>query len=107
MDILDNENIIVTVPDYLLEESNDNVDEVPFDDIELESSSDNINQVDYSEILESIDSRLETLESIESPDYTEQIQNISDNCFRLYYFIGGLYIAFAIFIGIKFWKIFF
>lgn len=103
MDILDNENIIVTVPDYLLVDSVS--ESAPLS--EIESSSDNINQIDYTELLESIDSRLEELESIENPDYTEQIQNISDNCFRLYYFVGGLYIAFAILIGIKFWKIFF
>lgn len=33
-------------------------------------------------------------------------KNISDNSFRLYYFIGGLYVAFAIVIMIKFFKTF-
>lgn len=34
------------------------------------------------------------------------LSDIRDNSFRLYYFIGGLYVAFAILIGIKFFKTF-
>lgn len=34
------------------------------------------------------------------------LSEIRDNSFRLYYFIGGLYVAFAILIGIKFFKTF-
>ena len=60
--------------------------------------------IDYSDLLESIDSRLATLESI---DYSEDIKNCSDNAFRLYYFIGGLYVVFFIIIAIKFFKQFF
>ena len=34
------------------------------------------------------------------------LSDIRDNSFRLYYFLGGLYVAFAIIIGIKFFKTF-
>ena len=108
MDILENDNIIVTVPDYLDGVTSDN-DEIAQNSLE-ESPSDNINQpepIDYTDILESIDDRLTTLEETEIPDYSQTLQDISDNSFRLYYFVGGLYVAFAILIGIKFFKIFF
>lgn len=55
--------------------------------------------IDYSTILSSIDSHLEVIES--------NVTEIRDNTYRLYYFIGGLYVAFAIVLAIKFLKQFF
>ncbi len=119
-------NFNVVVPDYLLDSSNDsnndivtgfeesqNTDESSFG---TESSEDenslldngynenvSVSSVDYSRYFESIDSHLETIifnqEVIDS-----KLQNVSDNCFRLYYFIGGLYVVFFIVLAIKFFK---
>ena len=61
--------------------------------------------VDYSDYLESIITNQEIIilnqETIISLD--TEIQN---NGYRLYYFVGGLYVAFAIVIMIKFFKTF-
>lgn len=65
------------------------------DNIILQSSDDTF---DYSGYYESIIANQEQ-ELI-------YLSDIRDNSFRLYYFIGGLYVAFAILIGIKFFKTF-
>ena len=69
----------------------------------LQSSGDS--DVDYSTYLEDIIANQEIIisnqESIIALD--TEIQN---NGYRLYYFVGGLYVAFAIVIMIKFFKTF-
>ena len=68
--------------------------------------SDSSSDTDYSIYLEDIISNQETI--ISQYEYLSlQVQDISDNSFRLYYFIGGLYVAFAIVLAIKFFKMFF
>lgn len=60
---------------------------------------------DYTTYLEDIIANQETI--IANQEFLLVYeQNISDNSFRLYYFIGGLYVAFAIVIMIKFFKTF-
>ena len=61
---------------------------------------------DYSIYLEDIISNQETIIS-QYDSFSLQLQDITDNSFRLYYFIGGLYVAFAIVLAIKFFKMFF
>ena len=60
---------------------------------------------DYSTYLESIIANQETIIANQETLIGYE-HNISDNSFRLYYFIGGLYVAFAIVIMIKFFKTF-
>ena len=97
------------------DQENEIIDSSEEPEVEPEVNQDNseesevepeVNQevIDYTDLLESIDSRLATLESI---DYSEQIQACSDNGYRLYYFIGGLYVVFFIILAIKFFKQFF
>lgn len=62
--------------------------------------------IDYTEFLESINTTLENIEANQVV-IIEDLQVIRDNSYRLYYFIGGLYIAFAIYLAIRFLKIFF
>lgn len=69
----------------------------------LQSSSDS--DIDYSSYLDDIIANQKVIianqESIIALD--TEIQN---NSYRLYYFVGGLYVAFAIVIMIKFFKTF-
>lgn len=81
-----------------------------FEDVELDSEEEpeeNVesDSIDYSLYFEDIIDRLETIET--SQVTCEQVQVIQDNTYRLYYFIGGLYVAFAIVLAIRFLKIFF
>lgn len=62
----------------------------------LQSSGDT--NVDYTSYLEEIIVNQETIIQLNT-----EIQN---NGYRLYYFVGGLYVAFAIVIMIKFFKTF-
>ena len=81
-----------------LSDVQERIDGVPLsmgDNIILQSSDDTF---DYSGYYESIIQNQE-LE-------LAYLSDIRDNSFRLYYFIGGLYVAFAILIGIKFFKTF-
>ena len=64
------------------------------------------NSIDYTYLLESIDEHLENIEASQV-ELSEQLQEVRDNTYRLYYFIGGLYVAFAIVLAIRFLKIFF
>lgn len=57
------------------------------------------NDTDYTTLLGTIIENQEIL--------IDKNSQMSDNLYRLYYFIGGLYIAFAVLIGIKFFKSFF
>lgn len=70
-----------------------------------ESNSDVSNELDYTTYLEDLLSNQEIIitnqESIISLD-----QEIVNNGHRLYYFVGGLYVAFAIIIMVKFFKTF-
>ena len=68
--------------------------------------SDPSSDSDYVSYLEDIISNQETIIS-QYESLSLQVQDISDNSFRLYYFIGGLYVAFAIVLAIKFFKMFF
>lgn len=61
---------------------------------------------DYTLLLEDLITNQETIIS-QNESISLQLHDISDNCFRLYYFIGGLYVAFAIVLAIKFFKMFF
>lgn len=49
---------------------------------------------------------LSTLESL-IQDNNDTLHSINDNMYRLYYFVGGLYVVFMIIIVIKFFKQFF
>ena len=63
------------------------------------------NEFDYTIYLEDIIANQETI--IANQEILIGYEhNISDNSFRLYYFIGGIYVAFAIVIMIKFFKTF-
>lgn len=62
-----------------------------------------VSSVDYSGYFESIDSHLERL-ILNQEVIDSKLQNVSDNCFRLYYFIGGLYVVLFIVLAIKFFK---
>lgn len=85
--------------------------EEQFEDIELDElnqeEEENVesDSIDYSLYFEDIIDRLETIETNQVT--CEQVQVIQDNTYRLYYFIGGLYVAFAIVLAIRFLKIFF
>lgn len=70
-----------------------------------ESDDINTNDIDYSFYLEEIIDNQNTI--ITNQESLIFLNNeIRDNSYRLYYFIGGLYVAFAIIIMIKFFKTF-
>lgn len=60
---------------------------------------------DYTTYLESIIANQESIIANQESLLVYESE-IRDNSFRLYYFIGGLYVAFAIVIMIKFFKTF-
>ena len=62
--------------------------------------------VDYTELLNSINTHLENIEYSQVVMGNDLYQ-IQQNTYRLYYFIGGIYVAFAIVLAIRFLKIFF
>lgn len=64
-----------------------------------------VNDIDYSVYLEDIISNQEIIITNQETliSLNTEIQN---NGYRLYYFVGGLYVAFAIIIMIKFFKTF-
>lgn len=124
-----NDNSSVIIPDYLLtgnsDSNNDNSSGITQCEEGNESSTSQISSEDdysgneftsldvndvpnndYSEYLVEINDNLIMLTETQV-DYTEQLQLISDNCFRLYYFIGGLYVVFFVILAIKFFKQFF
>lgn len=71
-----------------------------------DSSESSVNfDTDYTTYLEDIISNQETIISNQESLLIYESE-IRDNSFRLYYFIGGLYVAFAIVIMIKFFKTF-
>lgn len=90
------------------QEDNLNIDEVTEQDpvILLEDYNDSfINSNDLS--ISNIDNYdLTTLESL-IQENNDTLHSINDNMFRLYYFVGGLYVVFMIIIVIKFFKQFF
>ena len=69
------------------------------------SDSSDANDIDYSVYLEDIISNQETI--IANQETLIAINTeIQNNGYRLYYFVGGLYVAFAIVVMIKFFKTF-
>lgn len=71
-----------------------------------DSSESSVNyDTDYTSYLETIIANQETIISNQESLLVYESE-IRDNSFRLYYFIGGLYVAFAIVIMIKFFKTF-
>ena len=109
------EDFSVIVPNYLLD-SNDNFDNFSIQEYEdgnepsfIQEYGENdvpsgfsnvlLSDNDYTAILENIDSNLSSL--------SVQVSDIRDNTYRLYYFIGGMYVAFAIVLAIKILKQFF
>ena len=81
--------------------------DVSFSDELSRSGSDscNANDIDYSVYLEDIISNQETIITNQETLITLNTE-IKNNGYRLYYFVGGLYVAFAIIIMIKFFKTF-
>lgn len=69
------------------------------------SESSTNNDIDYSSYLADIIANQEIIISNQESLIVYN-QEIRDNSYRLYYFIGGLYVAFAIVIMIKFFKTF-
>ena len=108
--VFDNSSDLLSDND--VEELSDNetvTDEESEQVIDLSGSlnrSDPSSESDYVSYLEDIISNQETIIS-QYDSISLQLQDISDNSFRLYYFIGGLYVAFAIVLAIKFFKMFF
>lgn len=109
-DILDNSiyNDFYTSDDVFLfadqEEFTDG-SEADFDNVDNLQLSVSDDSVDYSDILNSINFNLETIVS-QNDIELRYIGEIKDNSYRLYYFIGGLYVAFAVVLMIKFFKTF-
>ena len=87
------------------EENEETLDQEEYEDIELEENAET-DTIDYTSYFEDITEHLETIETNQVV-ISEQLQVISDNSNRLYYFVGGLYVAFAIVLAIRFLKIFF
>lgn len=92
--------------DKVEEEESEVLEEESEETEEEENESIDENSIDYTYLLESIDEHLENIEASQVA-LSEQLQEVRDNTYRLYYFIGGLYVAFAIVLAIRFLKIFF
>lgn len=76
---------------------------------ELEGEENEIavsSSIDYTELLNSINTHLENIEYSQVV-MGNDLYEIQQNTYRLYYFIGGIYVAFAIVLAIRFLKIFF
>lgn len=84
------------------ENQEENLEEV-LDQGELDDTSSIINNLSLSN---SSDYDFTTLEAL-IQDNNETLHSINENMFRLYYFVGGLYVVFMIIIVIKFFKQFF
>lgn len=102
IDSIKNELLSVTSSGALQVTSEEDPDELEGEECETIVSS----SVDYTELLNSINTHLENIE------YSQVVQGndlyqIQQNTYRLYYFIGGIYVAFAIVLAIRFLKIFF
>ena len=95
---IDNFDSFISDDQETLSDLQERIDGVPVvlgDSSVLQSVNDNY---DYSQYYESIIANQE--------QELVYLSEIRDNSYRLYYFIGGLYVAFAIIIGIKFFKTF-
>lgn len=96
--LIDNFDSFISDDQETLSDFQERIDGVPVvlgDSSVLQSVNDNF---DYSQYYESIIANQE--------QELVYLSEIRDNSYRLYYFIGGLYVAFAIIIGIKFFKTF-
>ena len=96
--LIDNFDSFISDDKETLSDVSERIDGVPVglgDSSLLQSVNDNF---DYSQYYESIIANQE--------QELVYLSEIRDNSYRLYYFIGGLYVAFAIIIGIKFFKTF-
>ena len=80
------------------------------EEIEIEEDNQNGNQaqqmIDYSSYLDDIQFSLDGMQS-ELIDIKSDTLQCQENLYRLYYFIGGLYVVFFIVLAIKFFKQFF
>lgn len=105
---MENELLDLNNLDQEIEDLEDLVSQVDeSEDLEEEENENTVaDPIDYSELLESINTTLENIEANQLV-IIEDLEVIRDNSYRLYYFIGGLYIAFAIYLAIRFLKIFF
>ena len=88
------------------EETSNEYDVSVYDELSRSGSdSSDVNDIDYSVYLEDIVSNQETI--IANQETLIAINTeIQNNGYRLYYFVGGLYVAFAIVVMIKFFKTF-
>ena len=88
------------------EETPNEYDVSVFDELSRSGSdSSDANDIDYSVYLEDIISNQEAI--IANQETLIAINTeIQNNGYRLYYFVGGLYVAFAIVVMIKFFKTF-
>lgn len=96
--LIDNFDSFISNDQETISDLQERIDGVPVvlgDSSVLQSVNDNY---DYSQYYESIIANQE--------QELVYLSEIRDNSYRLYYFIGGLYVAFAIIIGIKFFKTF-
>lgn len=80
----------------------EDLEDLEGEDFEIAVSS----SIDYTELLESIDQHLENIEYSQVV-MGNDLHQIQENTYRLYYFIGGIYVALAIVLAIRFLKIFF
>lgn len=80
------------------------------EEIEIQEDNQDGNQaqqtIDYSSYLDDIQFTLDGMQS-ELIDIKSDTLQCQENLYRLYYFIGGLYVVFFIVLAIKFFKQFF
>lgn len=111
-EILNNENIIITVPDYLYTENSENnfieIDEVLEENQEDEENQEEVqqNEIDYTSLLLEMNERLENIEA-NTINYTDALQGLLTNTYFLCLPCFTFFIFCLIVLVIKFFKIFF
>lgn len=88
------------------EEEPEDLDQEDLDQEESESLDDSSPIINNLSLSDSNSYDLTTLESLVLAN-NEELHSINENMFRLYYFVGGLYVIFMIVIVVKFFRQFF
>ena len=105
----ENDNFSVIVPDYLINENEENENDLLNSSEENEENENEENQaevIDYSSILEEMNTRLETIET-QTLAYSEGINGLLANLYFIDFVAFTVFVFLMLFVVIKFFKTFF
>ena len=108
----ENDDFSVIVPDYLINENEENENDLLNSSSLSEENEENENEenqaevVDYSSILEEMNTRLETIET-QTLAYSEGINGLLANLYFIDFVAFTVFVFLMLFVVIKFFKTFF